>query len=235
MRYFTTITNKYGLKVVEHTMSEGNADFVNSTGLAWLQVDEEITMPETGDYWFEERIIKPGSDDYNDNIAPIIHEAREIENAVLEQQAAEIAAERQRLLEEQEAGVVPADPEVKDVPNLDLAEQKILAKQSRKPIYVPIREQEEIPPYTQETLDLYTEILADTGRMISGIENDTDPDPDIVRFPEPITFLDGTPEEHTIEYIVLADEDKEDYLAHWRTVQADQQAFVDFLTARLAG
>ena len=234
MRYFTTITNKYGLKVVEHTMSEGNADFVNSTGLAWLQVDEEITMPETGDYWFDERIIKPGSDDYNDTIAPIIHEAREVENAVLAQKEAEAEAERLRILAEQEEGAgdpIVAEP---DIPVLDLAEQKIIAKQARKPVYVPIREQEEIPPYTQETLDLYTEILADTKRMIAGIENDIDPDPDIVRFPEPITFLDGTPEEHTLEYIVLADEDKTDYLAHWKIVEADQQAFVDFLTARLA-
>jgi hypothetical protein len=234
MRYFTTITNKYGLKVVEHTVSEGNADFVNSTGLAWLQVDEEITMPETGDYWFDDRIIKPGSDDYNDTIAPIIHEAREVENAVLAQKEAEAEAERLRILAEQEEGAgdpIVAEP---DIPVLDLAEQKIIAKQARKPVYVPIREQEEIPPYTQETLDLYTEILADTKRMIAGIENDTDPDPDIVRFPEPITFLDGTPEEHTLEYIVLADEDKTDYLAHWKIVEADQQAFVDFLTARLA-
>jgi hypothetical protein len=215
-------------------VSEGNADFVNSTGLAWLQVDEEITMPETGDYWFDDRIIKPGSDDYNDTIAPIIHEAREVENAVLAQKEAEAEAERLRILAEQEEGAgdpIVAEP---DIPVLDLAEQKIIAKQARKPVYVPIREQEEIPPYTQETLDLYTEILADTKRMIAGIENDTDPDPDIVRFPEPITFLDGTPEEHTLEYIVLADEDKTDYLAHWKIVEADQQAFVDFLTARLA-
>lgn len=234
MRYFTTITNNYGLKVVEHTMSEGNADFVNSTGLAWLEVDEEITMPETGDYWFDGRIVKPGSDDYNDNIAPVIHEAVELENVVIAQKAAEAEAERLRILAEQEAGAGEDIPIETDPVVLDLAEQKILAKQARKPVYIPIREQEEIPPYTQETLDMYTEILADTKRMIAGIENDTDPDPDVVRFPEPITFLDGTPEEHTLEYIVLADEDKADYLAHWRVVEADQQAFVDFLTARLA-
>lgn len=232
--YFTTITNKYGLKVIEHTTSEANVDFVNSTGLAWLEVDEEITMPETGDYWYDGRVIKPGSDDYNDNIAPIIHEAREVENAIIAQKEAELEAEKARLLAEQEAGageyIEPeADPAV-----LDIAEQKLVAKTAPKSKYIPIRDQEEIPPYTQETLDLYTEILADTRRMISGIENDTDPDPDIVRFPEPITFLDGTPEEHTIEYIALADEDKDAYLTHWRTVEADQAAFVDFLTARLA-
>jgi hypothetical protein len=234
MRYFTTITNKYGLKVVEHTMSEGNADFVNSTGLAWLEVDEEVTMPETGDYWFDGRIVKPGSDDYNDNIAPVIHEAVELENVVIAQKAAEAEAERLRILAEQEAGAGEDIPIETDPVVFDLAEQKILAKQAKKPVYIPIREQEEIPPYTQETLDMYTEILADTRRMIAGIENDTDPDPDIVRFPEPITFLDGTPEEHTLEYIVLADEDKADYLAHWKVVETDQQAFVDFLTARLA-
>lgn len=232
--YFTTKTNKYGIKVIEHTTSEANVDFVNSSGLAWLEVDEELIMPETGDYWFEGRVIKPGSDDYNENIAPIIHEAREVENAIILQQEAELQAEKDRLLAEQEEGAgEPTFPEP-DPAVLDISEQKIIAKQARKPVYIPIREQEEIPPYTQETLDKYTEILADTGRMIHGIENDTDPDPDIVRFPEPITFLDGTPEEHTLEYIVLADEDKADYLSHWRIVQADQQAFVDFLTARLS-
>ncbi|MDB4348954.1 hypothetical protein OAA64_01370 [bacterium] len=232
--YFTTITNKYGLKVIEHVQGEGNADFVNSSGLAWIEVDEEEIMPATGDYWHNEQIIKLDSDEYETIIAPILHEAREVENVVLDAKAAELAAEKARLLAEQEEGagdpIVPdPDPAV-----LDISEQKIIAKQARKPVYIPIREQDEIPPYTQATLDLYTEMLADTGRMIAGIEGDTDPDPDIVRFPEPITFLDGTPEEHTLEYIVLADEDKDEFLAHWNKVKEDQQAFVTFLTARLA-
>lgn len=233
--YFTTITNKYGIKVIEHVAGDGQADFVASSGLAWIEVDEEIVMPATGDYWHNEKIIKVDSDDYDTVIAPIIHDAREVENAVIKQKADELEAEKARLLAEHEEGagdpIVPED----DPAILDLAETKILAKQARKPIYVPIREQDEIPPYTQATLDLYTEMLADTKRMIAGIKADTDPDPDIVRFPEPITFLDGTPEEHTLEFIVLADEDKDEFLEHWGKVEADQQAFVDFLTARLAG
>ena len=233
--YFTTITNKYGLKVVEHVAGDGQADFVASSGLAWVEVDEEITMPATGDYWHNEELIKLDSDKYDTVIAPILKDARDVENVTIQAKHDEREAEKARLLAEHEEGagdyVAPdADPAV-----LDLAEQKIIAKQARKPIYVPIREQDELPPYTQATLDLYTEMLADTKRMIAGIKADTDPDPDVVRFPEPITFLDGTPEEHTLEYIVLADEDKDDYLVHWGKVEADQQAFVEFLTARLAG
>ena len=60
----------------------------------------------------------------------------------------------------------------------------------------------------------------------AGVKADVNDDPDIVEFPEPITFLDGTPEEHTLSEIVLPDEDKASYLAHMETVEADQTAWV---------
>ena len=168
--YFTTITNKYGLKVVEHVAGDGQADFVASSGLAWVEVDEEITMPATGDYWHNEELIKLDSDKYDTVIAPILKDARDVENVTIQAKHDELEAEKARLLAEHEEGagdyVAPdADPAV-----LDLAEQKIIAKQAKKPIYIPIREQDEIPPYTQATLDLYTEMLADTKRMIAGIK-----------------------------------------------------------------
>lgn len=218
--YFRTKENAYGIDIIVAT--ETDATLVSSSGNVWIESSDPNCVP--GNYWHNNTIYVAGSDEYNNDIAPLISAARAEADAA--QEAAE-QAERDRIAAEQAAMDNTPEGEPVAKTELTLEEKKALAKTYTSPKYVPIRENPNgIPEITLENLAVWEEILADTQRVIDGVNNDTDPDPQIVRFPEPITFLEGTEQEHTLEYIVLPDESKADYLAHMELVKADQTAWV---------
>jgi hypothetical protein len=231
--YFRTEKNKYNIDIIVAT--ETDATLVSSTGNVWIETSDPDCA--VGAYWHNGDIIAPGSDEYNNIIAPIIADAKQADadaaaaTAAAEQQAiADAIAASEALVEAPEINNEPIETPLED---LDLDTRKTISKRFPKSKYVPIREEQDIPAPTPENLALWEEILADTRRTIEGVENDTDPDPQIVRFPEPITYLEGTEHEHTKEFILLPDEDKADYLAHMRIVEADQAAFVEYLKEQL--
>ena len=234
--YFRTEKNKYGLEII--VAVETDATLVNSTGNNWLESDDPDCAP--GAYWVNGQCVNTSSSDYDELVGTKIAAAREETDAALraasQAEAERLAAEAKQLIIEQEK-IAAMQDEADDVIDSELPtleEMKVRAKTLSKPVHVPIRERKEgIPEITLENLAIWEEILADTKRTIDGVINDTDPDPDIVRFPEPITYLEGTPEELTVEFIVLADEDKESYLAHWRIVEADQEAWVAHMKSKL--
>jgi hypothetical protein len=222
--YFRTKKNNFDIDMVVATESDNL--LVNNDNNTWLESDDALCVE--GNYWHNSKFYEPGSDDYNNDIGPLISAAR------VDSDAAKIAAEqalKDKIKAEQDA--MDATPDDSDAAaNLEgavdtsLEERKRLAKTFPKPVYVPIRELPEVPEITTDSLAHWEEVLADTKRLIAGVKADVNDDPDIVEFPEPITFLDGTPEEHTLSEIVLPDEDKASYLAHMETVEADQTAWV---------
>ena len=223
--YFRTKKNNYGIDIIVAT--ESDAILVNTSGNQWLESNDPDCVP--GAYWVDGQCVVVGSDDYDELVGAKIAAAREEADAAqrAEDEAARAAyeAELERIAELQSE-----EEEDNEIVLPTLEERKSVAKTLPKPTYIPIRERAEgIPEINAENLAIWEEIVADTARTIDGVINDTDSDPSIVRFPEPITYLEGTPEEHTVEYIVLADEDKESYLAHWRIVEADQQAWVAYM------
>lgn len=218
--YFRTEKNNYDIDIIVAT--ETDATLVNTSNNQWIETDDPDCVP--GAYWISGQCVTVSSPDYDELVGSVIAAAREETDAAIRaadeaarEEAARIAAE-QAELDEPDA--------IEDDAELTVEERKVLAKQSPKPTYIPIRERVEIPAITTENLAIWEEILADTIRTISGVENDTDPDPNIVRFPEPITYLEGTDEEHTVEFIILPDEDKASYLEHWGKVKEDQEAWV---------
>lgn len=211
----------YNISVIVAT--EIDATLVNSTNNVWIETSDPNCAP--GNYWHNNKIYVPGSDDYNNDIVPLIQAARAEKDAEI---AAAEQAERDKIAAMQ-AELDGADPEGEPVDGkeLTLEQKKAEAKKYPSPTYIPIRKNPEgAPEITLENLAIWEEILADTKRTINGVINDVDPDPQIVRFPEPITYLEGTPEEHTVEYIVLPDEEKAEYLAHLQVVEADQESWV---------
>jgi hypothetical protein len=233
--YFRTEKNKYGLEII--VAVETDATLVNSTGNNWLESDDPDCA--SGAYWVNGQCVNTSSSDYDELVGTKIAAAREEADAAV-RAASQAEAERQvaeaeqLIVEKEKIAAMQDEDEVIGIEIPTLEEMKVRAKTLSKPVHVPIRERKEgIPEITLENLAIWEEILADTKRTIDGVINDTDPDPDIVRFPEPITYLEGTPEELTVEFIVLADEDKESYLAHWRIVEADQEAWVAHMKSKL--
>jgi len=218
--YFRTEENAYGIDIIVAT--ETDATLVSSSGNVWIESSDPDCVP--GNYWHNNTIYVPGSDEYNNDIAPLISAARADADAAI---ADAEQAERDRIAEEQAAMSTDLEGDPVEGTELTLEERKVLAKRYPSPTYIPIREDPlGVPDITAENLAIWEERLADTGRLIAGVEGDTDPDPQIVRFPEPITFLEGTDMEHTIEYVILPDEEKADYIAHLRIVEADQASWV---------
>jgi hypothetical protein len=233
--YFRTEKNKYGLEII--VAVETDATLVNSTGNNWLESDDPDCA--SGAYWVNGQCVNTSSSDYDELVGTKIAAAREEADAAV-RAASQAEAERQvaeaeqLIVEKEKIAAMQDEDEVIGIEIPTLEEMKVRTKTLSKPVHVPIRERKEgIPEITLENLAIWEEILADTKRTIDGVINDTDPDPDIVRFPEPITYLEGTPEELTVEFIVLADEDKESYLAHWRIVEADQEAWVAHMKSKL--
>lgn len=232
--YFRTQKNKYGLDII--VAVETDTTLVNSTGNTWLESNDPDCAP--GAYWVDGQCVNTSSLDYDELVGTKIAAAREETDAAV-RAASQAEAERlaEQLILEQERIAAMQDDEEDNVPGPKLPtleEMKANAKTLPKSTHIPIRERKEgVPKITLENLAVWEEILADTKRTIDGVINDTDPDSDIVRFPEPITYLEGTPEEQTVEFIILADEDKESYLAHWRIVEADQEAWVAHMKSKL--
>ena len=222
--YFRTKKNNFDIDIVVATESDNL--LVNNDNNTWLESDDALCVE--GNYWHNSKFYEPGSDDYNNDIGPLISAAR------VDSDAAKIAAEqalRDKIKAEQDAmDTTPddsdADANLEGAVDTSLEARKKLAKTFPKPVYTPIRELLEIPEINAENLAFYEEVLADTKRVIAGVKADVNDDPDVVEFPEPITFLEGTDQEHTLSEIVLPDEDKASYLAHMETVEADQTAWV---------
>tara|TARA_B110000971_G_C19985774_1_gene489487 strand:+ start:612 stop:1304 length:693 start_codon:yes stop_codon:yes gene_type:complete len=220
--YFRTKKNDYGIDII--VAIETDATLVSTSGNQWLESNDSDCVP--GAYWISGQCVAIGSDDYDELVGSVIAAARdaadtarrEADEAAAAASAAE-QAEIRRLLDEESVVAAATEPTVE--------ERKALAKSAPASGYVPIRENSlGVPDINADNLAIWEEVVADTIRTISGVENDIDPDPAVVRFPEPITYLEGTPEEHTTAFILLADEDKDAYLAHWKIVLADQQAWV---------
>jgi hypothetical protein len=226
--YFRTEKNNYGLDII--VAVETDTILVNSTGNTWLESDDPDCAP--GAYWVDGQCVNTSSLDYDELVGTKIAAAREEADAAV--RAASQAAAEQAAAEQEQIAALQEEAEFIPLDDLTLDERIELASRTPAPTYVPIRQSKEgIPDITLENLAIWEEVLADTKRTIDGIINDTDPDPRIVRFPEPITYLEGTEHEHTKEYMILPDQDKESHLTHWRIVEADQEAWVAHMKSKL--
>lgn len=223
---FRTEKNKYDLDIVVAITSDAN--FASKTGLTWHETSGSVA---TGDFWFNGNIIKPGGEGYSD-IEAIIHAKVEEENVVIRAAEAARDAEIARLMalaEESEDGVVVVDTSIlPPIPVPELGERIEEVKKMKPPTFVSLFSQEQPTP-TVELVNEYLTKLNDTNKMIAAIEGATDSDPYVCHFAEPVTFAEGTDYEHTVESLPIPDESIADFLAHWRKVKADQEAYIAHL------
>lgn len=72
MIYIRTIKNLYGIDVIIDSTTDQK--FVETTGLEWISLSEEMnTLPKNGSYFYEGKIIPIDSEDYGNIISPIIN------------------------------------------------------------------------------------------------------------------------------------------------------------------
>ena len=76
MIYIRTIKNSYDIDIIID--STNNQRFVETTGLEWICLPDDVdTLPENGSYYYEGKIIPLNSEDYDKIISPIINEIEE--------------------------------------------------------------------------------------------------------------------------------------------------------------
>lgn len=224
---FRTEKDKYGLDIVVATTADSN--FAAISGLDWKETSSPVA---TGDFWFNGNIVKPGGEGYG-AIEEIIFNKVEEENVIIraaeEARAAEIARLMALAEESEDGSVTVVDTTIlPPIPVPSLEERISEVKKLQIPVFTSLFSQ----PQPAPTLELVAEFiakLADTNKMIAAIEGATDSDPYVCHFAAPVTFAEGTDHEHTVESLPIPDESIADFLAHWKKVKADQEAYIAHL------
>jgi hypothetical protein len=203
MFYIRTEKNIYDLDVVIDVSD--NKDFVETSGLSWIEIEQE-EKPLIGTYYYQDKFISIDSDDYK-IIEDVIFESEEpkrIEREEKEQKLLEEYLERiQKELEE-----LPPPPEP-----IAIEEIREQIKDFPKPVASPIEDVES----TQENYEFWTGILSNLECSINAYDREEySVEDDIVTFEPPIEFPDGHIQEQTILPPSMTIEDQVEYLKQYR-------------------
>lgn len=187
MFYIRTEKNNYDLDVVIDVSD--NKDFVDTSGLSWIQIDQS-EKPLVGSYYYEGKFISIDSEEYPiiENIIFEVEEPKRIEKEEYEQKMLE---EYQQRLEE-ELNELPPPPDPIEV---DPNEVENILMEIPKPIAKPIEDVES----TQENYDYWRQVLNNIEITVKAYDsNQYNVDENVITFDPPIEFSDGTIQEKVI-------------------------------------
>ena len=200
MFYIRTEKNIYGLDIVIDVSD--NKDFVKTSGLSWVEIQQE-EPPAIGMYYYEGKFISIDSEDYK-IIEDIIFEFEEPKRIEREK-------EEQRLLEEYQERIQKEMEELPPPPEpITIEEIKEKIEDLPKPVAKPIEDVES----TQENYEQWTIILKNLECSISAYDsgNYSVEDDIVVIFNPPIEFPNGITQEQTILPPSMTIEDQIEHL-----------------------
>lgn len=200
MFYIRTEKNIYGLDIVIDVSD--NKDFVKTSGLSWVEIQQE-EPPAIGMYYYEGKFISIDSEDYK-IIEDIIFEFEEPKRIEREK-------EEQRLLEEYQERIQKEMEELPPPPEPIIIEEiKEKIEDLPKPVAKPIEDVES----TQENYEQWTIILKNLECSISAYDsgNYSVEDDIVVIFNPPIEFPNGITQEQTILPPLMTIEDQIEHL-----------------------
>ena len=200
MFYIRTEKNIYGLDIVIDVSD--NKDFVKTSGLSWVEIQQE-EPPAIGMYYYEGKFISIDSEDYK-IIEDIIFEFEEPKRIEREK-------EEQRLLEEYQERIQKEMEELPPPPEpITIEEIKEKIENIPKPVAKPIEDVES----TQENYEQWTIILKNLECSISAYDsgNYSVEDDIVVIFNPPIEFPNGITQEQTILPPSMTIEDQIEHL-----------------------
>jgi hypothetical protein len=205
MFYIRTEKNIYGLDIVIDVSD--NKDFVKTSGLSWVEIQQE-EPPAIGMYYYEGKFISIDSEDYKiiEDIIFEFEEPKRIEREKEEQRLLEEYQERiQKEMEELELEELPPPPEP-----ITIEEIKEKIENIPKPVAKPIEDVES----TQENYEQWTIILKNLECSISAYDsgNYSVEDDIVVIFNPPIEFPNGITQEQTILPPSMTIEDQIEHL-----------------------
>ena len=193
MFYIRTEKNIYGLDIVIDVSD--NKDFVKTSGLSWVEIQQE-EPPAIGMYYYEGKFISIDSEDYKiiEDIIFEFEEPKRIEREKEEQKLLEEYQERiQKEIEERQELekelLLPLEPISIEVIKEEIGDLP-------KPVAKPIEDVES----TQENYKQWTIILKNLECSISAYDsgNYSVEDDIVVIFNPPIEFPDGITEKQVI-------------------------------------
>ena len=200
MFYIRTEKNIYGLDIVIDVSD--NKDFVETSGLSWVEIQQE-EPPAIGMYYYEGKFISIDSEDYK-IIEDIIFEFEEPKRIEREK-------EEQKLLEEYQERIQKEMEELPPPPEpITIEEIKEKIEDLPKPVAKPIEDVES----TQENYEQWTIILKNLECSISAYDsgNYSVEDDIVVIFNPPIEFPNGITQEQTILPTSMTIEDQIEHL-----------------------
>lgn len=193
MSYIRTEKNIYDLDIVIDVSD--NKDFVKTSGLSWVEIQQE-EPPVIGMYYYEGKFISMDSEDYK-IIEDIIFEfeepkriqREEEEQKLLKEYQERIQKEMEEIKELEKKSLIPPEPL-----SIEVIEEKI--KDLPKPIAKPIEDVES----TQENYEQWTIILKNLECSISAYDSGkySVEDGIFIIFNPPIEFPDGTTQKQVI-------------------------------------
>lgn len=193
MSYIRTEKNIYDLDIVIDVSD--NKDFVKTSGLSWVEIQQE-EPPVIGMYYYEGKFISMDSEDYK-IIEDIIFEfeepkriqREEEEQKLLKEYQERIQKEMEEIKELEKKSLIPPEP----LP-IEVIIEKI--KDLPKPVAKPIEDVES----TQENYEQWTIILKNLECSISAYDSGkySVEDGIVIIFNPPIEFPDGTTQKQII-------------------------------------
>lgn len=207
MFYIRTEKNIYGLDIVIDVSD--NKDFVKTSGLSWVEIQQE-EPPAIGMYYYEGKFISIDSEDYKiiEDIIFEFEEPKRIEREKEEQRLLEEYQERiQKEIEERQELekelLLPLEPISIEVIKEEIGDLP-------KPVAKPIEDVES----TQENYKQWTIILKNLECSISAYDsgNYSVEDDIVVIFNPPIEFPNGITQEQTILPPSMTIEDQIEHL-----------------------
>ena len=207
MFYIRTEKNIYGLDIVIDVSD--NKDFVKTSGLSWVEIQQE-EPPAIGMYYYEGKFISIDSEDYKiiEDIIFEFEEPKRIEREKEEQKLLEEYQERiQKEIEERQELekelLLPLEPISIEVIKEEIGDLP-------KPVAKPIEDVES----TQENYKQWTIILKNLECSISAYDsgNYSVEDDIVVIFNPPIEFPNGITQEQTILTPSMTIEDQIEHL-----------------------
>lgn len=115
MFYIRTIKNRYDIDIIID--STDNQEFVQTSGLDWIELSPEITSsPENGLYYYDGKVISTDSPEYDEIIVPIIDSFEEPLRIEREEREAKEQEEYELLLSQQFEELLDTEPPTDFIP-----------------------------------------------------------------------------------------------------------------------
>lgn len=234
MYYIRTTKNNYDIDVIIDVTN--NLDFVQSSGLDWIEIGEN--QAENGNYYYDGKIISVDSEDYViiENIIKDIEEPARIEreriqaelDAIAEEEFKKFLEEQEKLQEEPTDFIPPEPPDPKDAEAIAAAENAgaLDPRKFKKPTPAPILGVESTESNLRDWERNYKNMsfLIDTlNSQNLTVENN------VVIFDPELEFPDG----HTQKYFPFPEDTVQEYIAYLVAVKQTYKDLLDTICSDL--